>query len=184
LSVEDIRQELYLMCIEVSSGESSYNPILGTVRAYIMGRLWGLVRRWREAQSLPDDVDGDALTPKHLQVQSVEQQLIDRQNREEREYALNSHGVGRSDKPQTSLHIVCNVLSRRDAAKYLGITREAVRQRVHREDRSLSENHIVAGGCVNAAVAGASDHSHSIVNERENTNNGNELAYTLIQAMP
>lgn len=138
LSVEDIRQELYLMCIEVSSGESSYNPILGTVRAYIMGRLWGLVHRWREAQSLPDEADGDALTPKHLQVQSVEQQLIDRQNREEREYALNSHGGGRSDKPQTSLHIVCNVLSRRDAAKFLGITREAVRQRVHREEKHLN----------------------------------------------
>ena len=148
LSVEDIRQELYLMCIEVSSGESSYNPILGTVRSYIMGRLWGLVHRWREAQPLPDEADGDALTPKHLQVQSVEQQLIDRQNREESEYALNSHGRGRSDMPQTSLHIVCNVLSRRDAAKFLGITREAVRQRIHREERLLSGRRNHDSGCV------------------------------------
>ncbi|MBW8072899.1 MAG: hypothetical protein GJU77_04335 [Ferrovum sp.] len=136
------------MCIEVSSGESSYNPILGTVREYIMGRLWGLVRRWRESESLPDEVDGDAMAPNYLQVQSVEQQLIDRQDREDREYALNGYGKGKPDKPQTSLHIVCNVLSRRDAAKFLGITREAVRQRVHREERLLSGRRNRDSGCV------------------------------------
>ncbi|WP_031597211.1 hypothetical protein [Ferrovum myxofaciens] len=140
LPVEDIRQELYLMCIEVTTGKSLYNPILGTVREYIMGRLWGLVRRWRESDPLPDEVEGDAMAPNYLRVQSVEQQLIDRLDREEREYALNGHGKSKPDKPQTSIHIVCNVLSRRDAAKFLGITREAVRQRVHREEKHLNRS--------------------------------------------
>ena len=105
LSVEDIRQELYLMCIEVSGGKSSYNPILGTVREYIMGRLWGLIRRWRESSSLPDEVDGDAITPICLQVQSVEDQLIGRQDREDRETALNVRNKTRPNKLQTSLII-------------------------------------------------------------------------------
>ncbi len=139
LSVEDIRQELYLMCIEVSGGESSYNPILGTVREYIMGRLWGLIRRWRESSSLPDEVDGDAITPICLQVQSVEDQLIGRQDREDRETVLNVRNKTKPNKPQTSLNIVCNVLSRRDAAKFLGITREAIRQRVQREEKLLGQ---------------------------------------------
>ena len=148
LSVEDIRQELYLMCIEVSGGGSSYSPILGTVREYIMGRLWGLIRRWRESSSLPDEVDGDAITPICLQVQSVEDQLIDRQDREDRETALNVRNKTKPNEPQTSLNIVCNVLSRRDAAKFLGITREAVRQRVQREKRPLSGRQNHGGGCV------------------------------------
>ncbi len=46
LSVEDIRQELFLLCLEVAEGRSTYTPVIGGVHEYIMGRLWGLVRRW------------------------------------------------------------------------------------------------------------------------------------------
>ncbi len=144
LSVEDIQQELYIMCIEVTSGESPYNAILGTVREYIMGRLWGLVRRWRESDPLPDEVDGEAsMTPELLRVPSVEQQLINCQERQDMESILDKKSKAKIEKRlQTSLYIVCTALSRRDAAKYLGITREAVRQRVHREEKQLKGNYL------------------------------------------
>ena len=46
LDVDDIRQELYLICMEVAEGRSTYTPLIGGVHEYVMGRLWGLVRRW------------------------------------------------------------------------------------------------------------------------------------------
>jgi DNA-directed RNA polymerase specialized sigma24 family protein len=102
------------------------------------------VRRWREAQSLPDEADGEAsMTPELLRVPSVEQQLINCQEREDMESILDKKSKAKIEKRlQTSLYIVCTALSRRDASKYLGITREAVRQRVHREEKQLKGNYL------------------------------------------
>ncbi|CUA96970.1 hypothetical protein Ga0061069_10543 [Thiomonas bhubaneswarensis] len=55
LSVEDVRQTLYLMCLERAAGIDGYNPLVGSERAYIMGRMWGLVERWRAMRSLEDE---------------------------------------------------------------------------------------------------------------------------------
>jgi hypothetical protein len=54
LDADDIRQELYLMCMEVAEGRSTYSPLVGGVHEYIMGRLWGLVRRWPLSYGIED----------------------------------------------------------------------------------------------------------------------------------
>ena len=69
LSVEDVRQEAWLLCLRVVRGDSDYRPALGSVRQYVMGRLWGLTLRWQAPVLFghgadPDDaevhVPGDA----------------------------------------------------------------------------------------------------------------------------
>lgn len=59
LDVDDIKQELYLLCMEVADGRSKYSPQIGGVLEYIMGRLWGLIRRWSYTQSLNELIDND-----------------------------------------------------------------------------------------------------------------------------
>jgi DNA-directed RNA polymerase specialized sigma24 family protein len=57
--INDIRQELYLLCIEVAEGRSSYTPLLGNPHAFIMGRLWWIVRRWAYYSSNLVDLDDE-----------------------------------------------------------------------------------------------------------------------------
>ncbi|MHB1528596.1 MAG: hypothetical protein ACYCXT_04050 [Acidiferrobacteraceae bacterium] len=47
LYIADVRQEAWLLCLRVASGKSDYCAALGSVRQYVMGRLWGLTLRWR-----------------------------------------------------------------------------------------------------------------------------------------
>ena len=92
LDVEDIRQELFLLCLEVAEGRSTYTPVIGGVHGYIMGRLWGLVRRWpcscsievltgNISEKLGSDENGDVLAefiPVTLHAPSVEDVLEQR----------------------------------------------------------------------------------------------------------
>jgi len=93
LDIEDIQQELYLICMEVAEGRSSYTPIIGGVNEYIMGRLWGLVHRWIRSYCLDDFLAdlakkydyandsqlGEYVTPPGLHVPSVEEVLEQRE---------------------------------------------------------------------------------------------------------
>jgi len=94
LSVEDVRQTLYLMCLERAAGIDGYNPLVGSERAYIMGRMWGLVERWRAMRSLEDEEMETAQAP------SVEESLITVQQRQVEELIRNDlHGTAREALP-------------------------------------------------------------------------------------
>ncbi len=47
LSVEDVRQEARLICLEIAADESDYDPAQGTVPQYVLGKLWGMTLRWQ-----------------------------------------------------------------------------------------------------------------------------------------
>ena len=47
LSVEDVRQEARLICLEMAAGESDYDTAQGTVPQYVLGKLWGMTLRWQ-----------------------------------------------------------------------------------------------------------------------------------------
>lgn len=47
LSVEDVRQEARLICLEIATGDSDYDPLLGSVPQYVLGKLWGMTLRWQ-----------------------------------------------------------------------------------------------------------------------------------------
>jgi hypothetical protein len=46
LSIEDVRQEARLLCWCIVSAQCSYDPLLGSPRQYVMGRLWGMTLRY------------------------------------------------------------------------------------------------------------------------------------------
>ena len=63
LYIADVRQEAWLLCLHVASGKSDYREALGSVRQYVMGRLWGLTLRWRllvrlRIEDQPEDEEG------------------------------------------------------------------------------------------------------------------------------
>lgn len=85
LERKDVQQELYLLCLEVANGQSKYSPLVGGVHEYILGRMWGLVKRWIFIQSLEeltianeesDESDMSVFLLPELQVPSAETTLI------------------------------------------------------------------------------------------------------------
>jgi hypothetical protein len=59
LDVDDIKQELYLKCMEVAEGRSTYSPLVGGVHEYIMGWMWKFILRWTHLQSLDEWIEED-----------------------------------------------------------------------------------------------------------------------------
>ena len=141
LDVDDIRQELYLLCQEVAEGRSAYMPELGGVEQYIMGRLWGLVQRWPNSLSLDDMLDEsepagreNSFVPEVLHAPSVEEVL-------ERRDALYAQDVADIEeagrlrermKGQSSLFILVQTghWSMRDAARFCGVSHKTIQNKV------------------------------------------------------
>ena len=88
LSMDDVRQSLYLFCLEHAAGLDAFNPLLGTPKNYIMGRMWGLIERWRPMSSLDDMLSDDhdlpirQRLPDAMQAPGVEAALIARAQRQ------------------------------------------------------------------------------------------------------
>ncbi len=55
LTIEDVRQEARLLCWTIASGQSDYDPKQGSIRQYVMGRLWGMALRWQCPVALGDN---------------------------------------------------------------------------------------------------------------------------------
>ena len=147
LDVNDIRQELYLMCMEVAEGRSAYSSMVGGVHKYIMGRLWGLIRRWVPMQSLDElmgqDIEGENSAIEHLpghsrssalHVPSAEDVLIHRHEMLEQDVidVEERFKLKKSLQNQTTMVILLQRghWSTREAAKYCGISRNAIEKRL------------------------------------------------------
>ncbi|WP_079415631.1 hypothetical protein [Thiomonas intermedia] len=86
LTLEDVRQSLYTMCLERSTGVDKYDARLGDPRTYVLGRMWGMVERWRGREvSLQDEDEPDEgvrrPVPAALHSLSVEDELIEAEQR-------------------------------------------------------------------------------------------------------
>lgn len=51
--IEDIRQDLYVLCLEVVLGESEYRTF-AAASVYVAGRMWFVAERYREFRADPD----------------------------------------------------------------------------------------------------------------------------------
>ncbi len=148
LDVDDIRQELYLLCMEVADGRSKYTPVIGGVHEFIMGRLWGLVRRWPQSQLLEDliekDIVGEDWATKYrpetwdrllaLHAPSVEETLMQRDDLLEQD-AIDideSRRMRESEKGQTTLALLIKsgLWSIRDAAKFCGVSQNVIQKKM------------------------------------------------------
>ena len=140
LSIEDVRQEALLRSWQIASGQSDYQPHRGSVRQYIMAKLWGLAARETELLTVTldrtdDDGEGgprarwanaQGASPSVLDalIARDEQDDVDRRlEAARRAYAGVSSTVVLMDQGISSGRI----------ATLTGVTPQAVRQRVARE---------------------------------------------------
>ncbi|HVB78322.1 MAG TPA: hypothetical protein VNE82_00050 [Candidatus Binataceae bacterium] len=144
LSVEDVRQEAWLCCWQIASGRSDYDARRGTVRQYLMAKLWGFAAReielptvsWRDT----DEDEGDGAPRARIAAAhsspSVLDAIIGREDRREEDQCL---AAPRCDARRryvgvSSIAVLMDQgISSGRIASLTGVTPQAVRQRVARE---------------------------------------------------
>jgi len=143
LTVADVRQEALLCCWQVASGRSDYEARRGTVRQYVMAKLWGLAAREtelptvRSAEVYEDDgAIAHRLVSARYASESVLEEIIGREERQEadRHLAAAQRDARRRYAGVSSIGVLMDdgISSVRIAA-LIGVTPQAVRQRVARE---------------------------------------------------
>jgi len=134
LSVADVRQEALLWCWQVASGRSDYDVRQGTVRRYIMARLWGLAARETE---LPLAAEARQATS------SILDDLIEREERVEAE-----RGMEKAERDDWRRYVGLSTagvlmdqgISSVRIAVLIGVSPQAVRQRVAREQARMGRH--------------------------------------------
>lgn len=155
LSMDDVRQSLYLFCLEHAAGLDAFNPLLGTPRNYIMGRMWGMIERWRSMSSLDDILTDDhdqpirQRMPDALQAPGVEAALIasaqrqaEDQIRDDLELASRKslHGL-----PTTVALVTHCDRPLSEVARLCGKNRWRLRQAVRQQSSGLAQGGGLAG---------------------------------------
>lgn len=60
--LEDVHQQALMICAEIAAGQSTFDPILGTLEQFVFARLWGFAEReslFRSDNSTDDEESGD-----------------------------------------------------------------------------------------------------------------------------
>jgi len=144
LSVEDVRQEAWLCCWQIASGRSDYDSRRGSVRQYLMAKLWGFAAREIELSTVPwsgaDEDDGDSPSrARRADAQaspSVLDAIIGREERREENRRLASPPCDAQCRyvGVSSIAVLMDQgISSGRIASLTGVTPQAVRQRVARE---------------------------------------------------
>ncbi|MHB1669387.1 MAG: hypothetical protein ACYCSR_09820 [Thiomonas sp.] len=55
--IEDVHQQALMICSEIAAGQSTFDPLLGTLEQYVFGKLWGFAER--ESQFRSDNTTED-----------------------------------------------------------------------------------------------------------------------------
>ena len=138
LTLEDARQSLYTMCLERAAGVDKYDPLLGDPRTYVLGRMWGMVERWRGREvSLQDEEEADEggrrPVPSALHSLSVEDELIEVEQRRVMEAVRLEGDRQESDAmrhlPSVVALICVGAVSEREATRLCGSDSGRMRQR-------------------------------------------------------
>lgn len=53
--IEDVHQQALMFCAEIAAGQSTFDPLLGTLEQFVFGKLWGFAER--ESQFRSDNGD-------------------------------------------------------------------------------------------------------------------------------
>lgn len=143
LTLEDVRQEALLKCWQIAQGASDYDPDRGTVRQYLMAKLWGLAARQTEVRTvawggsernpvaLPAAIcSADSVTPSVLDALIMSEEGSERtEEGGGTKRVINAKYAGLSS---TAILLDQGISSSLIAA-LTGVTPQAVRQRVSRE---------------------------------------------------
>ena len=156
LDVDDIKQELYLLCMDVASGRSTYSGLVGDVHGYIMGWLWKYILRWAHSNSLDhlmksDVMDEDWCTQhlpanhdslSALHVPSVEDVILQRDEMQEQHVQDMARVLEMRSQARNQSILVALVQngywSTRDAAKFCGVSQTAIQKQIKARSQSCT----------------------------------------------
>lgn len=157
LPVADVRQEALLWCWQVASGRSDYDVRQGTVRRYVMAKLWGLAAReselpvasWMQGRNEAGDTLYRMCAAEARQESvSALDELIDREEREEADQRMETaQDLQRRYEGLSTTSVLMDLgISSVRIAILIGVTPQAVRQRVARERARIHSSRGLTGG--------------------------------------
>ncbi|MDA8257915.1 MAG: hypothetical protein M0Z99_20205 [Betaproteobacteria bacterium] len=56
--LEDVHQQALMICAEIAAGQSTFDPLVGTLEQFVFGKLWGFAEResqFRSDNSIEDE---------------------------------------------------------------------------------------------------------------------------------
>ena len=148
MSIEEVRQEALLCCWQIAIGRSDFDHNRGTVRQYLMAKLWGLATRQTELRTVPwcgtEEADRAApsgrFTESHQASPSILDAMIAGEERDDDPEGLdlaNHISKHRYVGVSSTAVLMDQGISSGIIATLAGVTPQAVRQRVARERERL-----------------------------------------------
>ena len=127
---DDLRQQAYLLALEMSMGLTDFNPRRGTARPYLATQVYWCARRASRLSAInsADDIDGPAISWISL-TPGIEETLIDQEDRATREAVLMALDDGRRQTIAclTTFEIICLHFAERFCAALVGTSRKVPR---------------------------------------------------------
>ena len=130
--LEDVEQQMMLMCLEVAQTVSDYDPRRGPPRRWLIKRAWLWARRWSKASARGEETDADdgIEVATGRAYAGTDELLIDEETRraEEQFLARLRQSRGSSADPRTGFEILAvGHWSEREAVKWCGGSRKMAR---------------------------------------------------------
>ncbi len=128
--LEDVEQQMMLMCLEVAQTVSDYDPRRGGPRRWLIKRAWLWARRWSRASARGEDSDPDLELDTGRACAGTDELLIDEETRcaEEQVLARVRQSRGGVADPRTGFEILAvEHWSEREAVKWCGGSRKMAR---------------------------------------------------------
>jgi len=161
--LEDVEQQMMLMCLEVAQTVSHYDPRRGPPRRWLIKRAWLWARRWSRSSARGEDSDPDGgfevVTGRACA--GTDELLIDEETRRAEEQflaRLRQSRAGVAD-PRTGFEILAvEHWSEREAVKWCGGSRKMARH-AKRRAAALAAVADPARGAVHGRQSRAADTS-------------------------
>lgn len=141
VSIEDIRQDLYVLCLEVVLGESEYRTF-AAASVYVSGRMWGAAERYREFRARPDKALPErpaSDTAQAEQCLAVDEllEVTERRREKDREDAAALRKEYRAHAELSALEIMRRATwSQSRAARETGLSKATIRSRERRKRKA------------------------------------------------
>jgi hypothetical protein len=136
--LEDIRQDLYVFCLELTRGETNYSNAAGSATSYVAGRMWGRTKRYLEYRvevesAIPERAPAECLQAAQCcGLDALIEAIEDRADREGNlAAAIREHC--RANRHLSNLELLRQVgWSRGRAADEVGLSKSTLRSRDRR----------------------------------------------------
>ncbi len=143
--IEDIRQDLYVLCLEVVLEKSEYRTF-AAASVYVSGRMWGAAERYREFRARPDKVLPErpaADTAQAEQCRAIDEclEVAERRREKDREDAAALRLAYRAHAELSTLALMRRATwSQSRAARETGLSKATIRSRERRERKRRAES--------------------------------------------